>query len=152
MIIPRTTRAFLLALAFAAAAAGAATFATTAADAALNACVLVTVPEATAAMGAPSLPGKPRGTRHGTSCRFYSADHQKNVFVQTIQAGDMLGAAQLGGKPVAGIGDKAIWASGSLFVQKGANYAQIGLYRNAASMQQMDPQIVPLGKIAAGRM
>jgi hypothetical protein len=103
-------------------------------------------------MSVASLPGKARSTRHGSSCRYYSPNHQMNVFVQTIGAGDMIGAGQLGGKPVPGIGDKAIWASGSLFVQKGGNYAQVGLYRSAASMQQMDPQIVALGKAAAGRM
>lgn len=46
----------------------------------------------------------------------------------------------------------AIWASGSLFVQKGGKFAQVGLYLSPASMQQMDPGIVALGKIAAGRM
>jgi hypothetical protein len=122
------------------------------AGAAADACALVTVAEASAAMGAPSLPGKPRPTRHGSSCRYYSANHQMNVFVQTVQPGDMIGAQQLGGKAVPGVGDKAIWASGSLFVQKGGNVAQIGLYRSAASMEHMDPQIVTLGKSAAGRM
>ena len=40
----------------------------------------------------------------------------KNVFVQTIGPDDMAGAAQIGGKPVPGIGDKAIWAGGTMFV------------------------------------
>ena len=103
-------------------------------------------------MGTGSLPGKPHTSRHGMSCRFYSSDHTKNVFVQTAGAQDMIGAAQLRGKPVAGIGDKAIWAAGSMFVQKGGQYVQVGLYRSAASMDKMDPQIVPLAKIVAGRM
>ena len=64
----------------------------------------------------------------------------------------MTGAAQLGGKPVAGIGDKAVWAAGSVFVQKGGRYMQVGLYRSAASMEKMDPQIIPLAKTVAGRM
>jgi hypothetical protein len=120
--------------------------------AAANLCALVTTAEASAAMGTSSLPGAAKTTRRGASCRYYSADHTKNVFVQTIEAGDMLGASQLGGKPVPGIGDRAIWAAGSLFVQKGGKYAQVGLYRSAASMERMDPQIVTLGKVAAGRM
>ena len=144
MFDARTSFSYLLALAMIAAGATA--------GAAADACALVTAAEATAAMGAPSLPGKPRATRRGSSCRYYSANHQMNVFVQTVQAGDMLGAQQLGGKAVPGVGDKAIWAAGSLFVQKGGKFAQIGLYRNAASMQHMDPQIVPLGKTAAARM
>jgi hypothetical protein len=64
----------------------------------------------------------------------------------------MIGAAQLGGKAVPGVGDKAIWSSGSLFVQKGGKVAQVGLYLSAASMEKMDPAIVTLGRAAAGRM
>jgi hypothetical protein len=115
-------------------------------------CALVTTAEASSAMGVASLPGKARSTRRGSSCRYYSADHTKNVFVQTAEAGDMIGAGQLGGKPLGGIGDKAIWAAGSIFVQKGGKVMQVGLYRSAQSMQKMDPQVVPLAKTVAGRM
>jgi hypothetical protein len=146
MRISRTVAALLVALS-AVCASG-----TPSEAAAANACALVTVAEASSAMGASSLPGKARATRRGTSCRYYSPNHTMNVFVQTIEAGDMMGAAQLGGKTIAGVGDKAIWAMGSLFVQKGSRYAQIGLYRSAKSMQTMDPQIVALGRVAASRM
>ncbi|MDB5071981.1 MAG: hypothetical protein JWM87_3092 [Candidatus Eremiobacteraeota bacterium] len=103
-------------------------------------------------MGVTSLPGKARPTRRGSSCRYYSPNHQMNVFVQTVSAGDMIGATQLGGKTVPGVGDKAVWAGGSLFVQKGGKVAQVALYLNAASMEKMDAAIVPLGRAAAGRM
>ena len=103
-------------------------------------------------MGVTSLPGKPHTSRHASSCRFYSADHTKNVFVQTLDAGDMTGAAQIGGKPVPGIGDKALWIGGSMYVKKGGNYMQVALYLNPGSMNKMDPAIVPLAKIVAGRM
>ena len=49
------------------------------------------------------------------------------MFVQTLDAGDMTGAAQIGGKPVPGIGDKALWVGGSMYVKKGGNYMQVGL-------------------------
>ena len=103
-------------------------------------------------MPSASLPGKRHTSRRSTSCRYYSSDHTKNVFVQTSAAGDMMGAQQIGGKPVAGVGDKAIWAGGSVFVQKGGKYMQVGLYRNRASMEKMDPEIIPLAKTVAGRM
>jgi hypothetical protein len=103
-------------------------------------------------MGVASLPGKPQTSRHASSCRYYSADHKKDVFVQTADAGDMIGAGQLGGKPVSGIGDKAIWAGGTMFVQKGGKYVSVGLYLNAASQKTMDPALVPLAKTVAGRM
>ena len=144
------TIAAVFAAAGVAAAALAAPHAAVAAGA--NVCGLVTAPEATAAMGAASLPGKLRVGKRSTSCRWYSADRTKNVFVQTIGADDMQGALQLGGKKISGIGDDAVWAAGSLFVKKGGKYMQVGLYRTAGSMQTMDAQIVPLGKAAAGRM
>lgn len=117
-----------------------------------NPCALATVADATTAMHVASLPGKPHNGRSGASCRYYSPDHTKNVFVQIVQAGDMIGAAQLGGKAVSGIGDKAVWAAGSMFVQKGGQTVQVGLYLNAGSMQKMDAAIVPLAKTVAGRM
>jgi hypothetical protein len=117
-----------------------------------NPCALVTSAEATTAMGVASLPGKAHAGRLGSSCRYYSADHTKNVFVQIVSAGDMMGAVQIGGKPVSGIGDKAFWASGSMFVKKGGSFVQVGLYLNAKSMEKMDPAIVPLAKTVASRM
>jgi hypothetical protein len=141
-----------LVLAVATAASAALTTSAPAFAAPSNPCTLVTTAEAASAMGTASLPGKPHTSRGTTSCRFYSSDHTKNVYVQIVEAGDMIGAGQLGGKPVAGIGDKAVWASGSMFVQKGAKYVQVGLYRSAASMEKMDPQIVPLARTVAGRM
>ena len=124
----RTLSASILAFATVACALVAAPAPASAADV----CGLVTTAEASTAMGASSLPG--------------------NVFVQTSGTGDMIGAGQMGGKAVSGIGDKAVWAAGSIFVQKGAKVMQVGLYRSAHSMEKMDPQIVPLAKIVAGRM
>lgn len=118
----------------------------------LNPCALVTMAEASTAMSVPSLPGKPHTSRRGSSCRYYSPDHKKNVYVQIVQAGDMTGAGQLGGKPVPGIGDQALWSYGSMFVKKGGSYVQVALYLNPASMQKMEPGVIPLAKTVAGRM
>jgi hypothetical protein len=150
MTTSRTLAAYFVAAATAVAAA--ATMPVPAAAGTTNACALVTAAEASSAMGVTSLPPKARPTRRGTSCRYYSPDHKMNVFVQTVTGGDLIGAAQLGGTAVPGVGDKAIWAAGSLFIRKGNNSAQIGLYRSAASMEHMEPAIVTLGKTAAGRM
>jgi len=117
-----------------------------------NPCALVTAADASTAMGVASLPGKPHTSRRGSSCRYYSPNHQMNVYVQNVTAGDLIGATQLGGRAVSGIGDKAIWSAGSMFVQKGGKVVQVGLYLSPASMQKMDPAIVPLAKTVAGRM
>ena len=147
--LPRTAVASLIAMTMAV--LGAATM-PVAADAAPNACTLITAAEASAAMGVTSLPGKARPTRKGSSCRYYSPDHKMNVFVQTVGATDIAGAGQLGGKAVPGVGDQAIWAMGSLFLRKGGQFAQIGLYLSPKSMEHMDPAVVTLGKTAASRM
>lgn len=146
---PHTAVAFLVA---AATALSASIAAAPAGAAGMNACALVTTAEASAAMHVKSLPGKALTDKSGSSCRYYSPDHTKNVFVQSGSADDMTGAMQMGGKTVPGIGDKAVWAMGSLFVQKGGKVAQVGLYLNAASMKTMDAAIVPLGRAAASRM
>jgi hypothetical protein len=125
---------------------------TTPAGAAASPCSLITAAEASSAMHVTALPGIARSSRRGASCRYYSPDHRMNVFVQAIRPTDLIGAAQLGGKPVSGVGDKAIWSGGSLFIQKGGNTAQVGLYLSAESMNHMDPAIVTLGKLAASRM
>ena len=122
------------------------------AGAAPSPCALVTAAEASTAMHVHALPGIAKSGRGGASCRYYSPNHQMNVFVKLIEAGELAGAAQFGGKSVPGVGDKAVWAGGTLFVQKGGNAASIGLYLNAASMQRMDPAIVTLGKVAASRL
>jgi hypothetical protein len=121
-----------------------------------NPCALVTTAEASTAMRVSSLPGKPHTSRGSSSCRYYSPDHTKNVYIQILQAGDMTGAAQLagplGGKSISGIGDKALWVAGSMYVQKGGSYVQVALYLNPASMKKMDPGVIPLAKTVAGRM
>lgn len=119
---------------------------------ALDPCALITVAEATAAMGVPSQAGLRHSGRAGESCRFYSPDHQMNVFVKLAEAGDLMGARQLGGKTMPGIGDEAVWAGGTIFIRKGAHFASVGLYLNANSMKSIDPQLLVLGKAAAGRM
>jgi hypothetical protein len=146
----RTLNAYLLAIATVASATITAPLAARAGTS--DPCALVTTADASTAMHVASLPGKPHASRRGASCRYYSPNHQMNVYVQNVQAGDMIGATQLGGKAVPGIGDKAIWSGGSMFVQKGGKVVQVGLYLNAASMQKMDPAIVPLAKTVAGRM
>ena len=122
------------------------------AGAAASPCALVTGAEASTAMHARALPAIARSGRDGASCRYYSANHQMNVFVKLISRDELTGAAQFGGKSVPGVGDKAIWAGGTLFVQKGGSAASIGLYLSSASMQRMDPAIVTLGRLAASRM
>jgi hypothetical protein len=118
-----------------------------------DACALVTQDEATAAMGAKAAAGIAKTDHDGyTSCRYYDPTKTKNVFVQFVdpKLADQMGA--MGGKDVAGVGDKATWLSGSIFVTKGAKAAQVGLYLSGNSLKTMDAGEPALAKTAADRM
>ncbi len=122
------------------------------AAAAPNPCSLVTQSEAAQAMGTPSLPGKFEMGLTGAACRYYSPDHTKNVFIQIINAKLVNGAGMMGGRRLPGVGDKAYWLGGTVFLQRHANYVQVGLYLSSASMSRMDPGIVPLARLIASRL
>jgi len=118
-----------------------------------DACALVTASEASAAMGATAAaPIARTGSDGYTSCRYYDPTKTKNVFVQFVdpKLAEQMGA--MGGKEVAGVGDKATWLSGSIFITKGGKAAQVGLYLSADSMKAMDPGEATLAKAAADRM
>jgi len=118
-----------------------------------DACALVTQAEATTALGSAAQAGIAKTDHDGyTSCRYYDATKTKNVFVQFLDPKLADNMTMMGGKEVAGVGDKATWLSGSIFFQKSGKAAQVGLYLSPASMQTMDPGEVDLAKTAAGRM
>ncbi len=123
------------------------------AAAATDACGLVTPAEASTALGSAAQAGITHTDHDGYgSCRYYDATKTKNVFIQFVdpKLAEQMGA--MGGKDVAGVGDKATWLSGSIFVQRSGKAAQVGLYLNAASMKAMDPAEADLAKVVAGRM
>lgn len=86
------------------------------------------------------------------SCRYYDATTTKNVFVQFVDPKLADAMAAMGGKEVAGVGDRGTWLAGSIFVQKSGKAAQVGLYLSAASMKTMEPAEADLAKVAAGHM
>jgi len=136
-----------------ASAAPAAATAAPAAAAANDACALVTQAEASTAMGASAAAPIAKTDHDGyTSCRYYDPTKTKNVFVQYVDPKIAEQMGPMGGKDVAGVGDKATWLAGSIFVTKGGKAAQIGLYLNANSMKAMDPGESALAKTAADRM
>ena len=115
-------------------------------------CALLTRAEVAAALGAAAGPGSPDKARGCNRCQWTSPDEQKIAFVTIVQAWDFQLARTGGGKLVHGIGEEAVWATGSLFIRKGSAFVQVGLYLGDTSMKAMDPEILELGKAAAGRM
>ena len=124
-----------------------------AAAAAGDACALVTQAEASTAMGASAAAPIAKTDRDGyTSCRYYDPTKTKNVFVQYVDPKIVDQMGPMGGKPVAGVGEKATWLAGSIFVTKDGKAAQIGLYLSPNSMKTMDPGESALAKTVADRM
>ena len=118
----------------------------------LEPCALLTRAEVSAALGAAAGAGIPDKTRGGNRCQWSSPDQQRIVYLTIVQAWDFQLARTGGGKLVHGIGEEAVWATGSLFIRKGSVYVQVGLYLSDTSMKAMDPEILDLGKAVAGRM
>lgn len=126
----------------------------TVALAAPDPCKLVSQGEAGNAMGESAKPAIRSTFHNNPSCRYYNASKTKNVFLVNVGSAEFARAKQFRGSPmpVPGVGDEAFWKFGSLFVRRGANYEQVGLYLNGNSMKQMEPGVQALGKLAAGRM
>jgi len=123
------------------------------AGAATDPCALVTRAEASKALGVAALAGKEAGGTSGRTCRYYSPDHLENVFVQlmsTSTVNEMESHLHL--KQVAGVPTPAYWLAGSIFMTKGPSAAQVTVYRSAQSMATMDPAVVTLAKLVAGRL
>ncbi|WHZ18285.1 MAG: hypothetical protein OJF55_000434 [Rhodanobacteraceae bacterium] len=115
-----------------------------------NPCKLLTQAEISVALGMKfgagelTHPGLPR-------CRFLTAS-QDEVFIDVVDPG-MFDAYAHGATPMAGIGDKALWAhdrfSSDVYIVKGGNMVTLGLPR---SVSRMTPALANLAKLVASRM
>ena len=123
------------------------------ANAATDPCKLVSQAEASKALAAAAQAGEKAQGTSGATCRYYSPDHTKNVFVQMMSPATVNGMeSTLHLKPLAGVSVPAYWLAGSVFMAKGAQAAQVTLYTGVSSMQKMEPGLVPLAKLVAGRL
>jgi hypothetical protein len=104
-------------------------------------------------MGVAAEAGKEAQGTSGATCRYYSPDHTRNVFVQMMSPATVNGMeSTLHLKPLAGVSVPAYWLAGSVFMAKGAQAAQVTLYMSMGSMQKMEPGVVPLAKLVAARL
>jgi hypothetical protein len=121
------------------------------ASAATDPCKLVTQSEASAALGVAAQAGIAKTGLYGPACRYYNADHTKNVYVALLNE-SASSMTVLHPKPISGFPGEAYWMSGSIFFFKGDQGLQVGLYLSSSSMSKMDPALVPLAKTAASRL
>ncbi len=125
--------------------------AATAGSTAFNPCKLVSPAEVSVVMGRAS--GK--GEYHpilGGRCNFYDAQSQDEIFLQSVDPALFDAYAHVpSAVTVTGIGDRAIWVGGSLYVQKGSRGLQIGFFL-PHSLKQLTPSAEKLARMIVSRM
>lgn len=115
-----------------------------------NPCSLVTVGEVSEAMRRRSNPGELHKAFNGNRCNFYDATSQYEIFLQTVDwnvAGEMMTADNT----VQGIGDKAYWSFGSVYVLKNGHGMMIG-FQLPDVLPKLTPAAEKLARTAASRM
>lgn len=119
--------------------------------AAFNPCTLATQAEVSAAMGHASQPGEYHAIVGGR-CNFYDAKSQDEIFLQSFDvAGLPDSLAQMGAQRISGIGEKAVFSYGSVYVWKNGRGVQVG-FMLPHPITQMTPAAEKLAKTIADRM
>lgn len=108
-----------------ASAQGATTTAAAASAPIADPCSLATVDEVSAVMGRKSKPGESKHAFKGNRCDFYDPTSQYDVFLQTVDW-NMAGPMMTPQNTVTGIGEKASWLYGSVYVLKNGHGMMIG--------------------------
>lgn len=97
-------------------------------------------------------PGNDDGTQ---DCRYSNASKSQNVYV-TVDTSDaaqqlaMLGMAHA--KQINGVGSKAYYQAGTLFVQKGRALVTVAIYKGPQSLETFDPQLPSLARLVLSRL
>ena len=98
-------------------------------------------------------PGNDDGTQ---DCRYSNASKSENVYITVDASGDgaqqlaMLGMAHA--KQIGGVGSKAYYQAGTLFVQKGRALVTVAIYKGPQSLETFDPQLTPLARLVLSRL
>lgn len=123
------------------------------AAAALNPCSLVTMAQASKALGEPAMAPHVLRDAAQSGCRWMSKSGSQNLFV-TIEPSNIFHLVRTSGPStvVRGLGDAALWSAGWLYVKKHATYVGIELYLSPKSVTRMDPQLFALAKAVVERL
>ena len=119
-------------------------------------CSLLTKSEAARFLGTPIAFVTPESSQGSDDCRYSNAAKSENVFVTVDRSADapqqmqMLGMAHT--PTVPGVGAKAYYQAGTMFLQKGKIVATVAIYKGADSMNEMDSQLTALARLILGRL
>lgn len=141
------TRALLIPLIVVAA------FSSTAIAAPLDPCTLLTQAQVSQAFAEPATPAQRQQSAPGQPiCGWLNASQSKTLYVMIASRKTMPPPWWKTAVPVSGVGDKALWSSGWMYVRKHTNRVAIELILSPDSANRMDPQLLRLAKEAAARM
>lgn len=117
-------------------------------------CKLLTLAEASAAMGKPLVRNDVQHYGPVTRCRFFDAGGDEPIWLDVADAATFDGLTHMPGmKPVSGIGDQALWQHDELttfvHILKGGNMVSMGLPR---TLSTMTPAVTKAARLVASRM
>lgn len=119
-------------------------------------CSLLTKSEASRFLGTPVAFVTPESSQGEDDCRYSNASKSENVYVTVDRSADapqqmqMLAMAHT--PTVSGVGAKAYFQGGTMFVQKDKIVVSVAIYKGEDSMTKMDPQLPALARLILGRL
>lgn len=119
-------------------------------------CSLLTKSEATKFLGTPVAFITPESTQGEDDCRYSNAAKSQNVYITVdrsagaTQQMQMLAMAHT--PAVSGVGAKAYFQAGTMFLQKGEIVLTVAIYKGEDSTNKMDQQLPALARLVLGRL
>lgn len=130
-----------------------ASLSSTAIAAPLDPCQLLTQAQVSQAFGEQATPAqRQQSAPDQPICGWSNASQSKTLYVMIASRKTMPPPWWKTAVPVHGVGDKALWSSGWMYVRKHANRVAIELILSPNSVKRMDPQLLRLAKETAARM
>lgn len=121
-----------------------------------HSCSLLTKSEASKFLGTPIAIVAPESSDGTDDCRYSNASKTQNVYITVDRSADatqqmqMLAMAHT--PSVSGVGSKAYFQSGTMFVQKGKVLMTVAIYKGEDSTNTMDAQLPTLARLILGRL
>jgi hypothetical protein len=119
-------------------------------------CSLLTKSDAAKFLGTPIASVTPESSQGTDDCRYSNASKSQNVYITVDRSADapqqmqMLAMAHT--QAVTGVGAKAYFQAGTMFVQKGNIVVSVAIYKGQDSMNKMDPQLPALARLVLGKL
>lgn len=119
-------------------------------------CSLLTKAEASKFLGTPVAFVTPESSQGEDDCRYSNASKSENVYItvdRSANATQQMQMLSMAHTPaVSGVGAKAYFQGGTMFVLKGKIVVTVAIYKGEDSMQKMDPQLPLLARQVLGRL